>query len=156
MKTEYDTDGDIPEKIQLNLAIVGGGSSCRAFLELLQAAPFPNFEINVVGVCDINPEAEGFVLAKKKGIYTTNDFRDLFCLENLDSIIELTNRRDVLLELIKARPKHVGVVDNNIGRFFRSFFPMNQWLQVHGTSGDSCKKCHLIFSSSKAMQRLQC
>jgi len=129
MKSADNTDGDIPEKIQLNIAIVGGGNSCRAFLELLQAAPFPNFGINIVGVCDINPEAEGFVLAKRKGICTTNDFRDLFCLENLDCIIELTNRRDVLLELVKVRPKHVGVVDNNIGRLFRSFFPMNQWLR---------------------------
>ncbi|MBW2143612.1 MAG: hypothetical protein JRG75_04355 [Deltaproteobacteria bacterium] len=129
MKAAYNTDGDIPEKLQLNIAIVGGGNACRAFLELLQVAPFPNFGINIVGVCDINPEAEGFVLAKKKGIYTTNDFRDIFCLKNLDSIMELTNRRDVLLELVKARPKHVGVVDNNIGRLFRSFFTMNQWLK---------------------------
>ena len=73
----------------INLAIVGGGRTCKFFLELLRNEPFPLLNITIVGVCDINPEAEGLVLAQKMGIYTTNNFHDLFKIEDLQSILEL-------------------------------------------------------------------
>ncbi len=129
MKTILSSNGGIPEKLQLNIAIVGGGSACRSFLERLQADSFPYVEVNLVGVCDINPKAEGFLMAKKMGIYTTNDFRDFFTLKNLDSIIELTHKKEVLLELIRLRPKNLGVVEHNIGRFFTAFLKLTNQLK---------------------------
>ena len=54
----------------INLAIVGGGRACKFFLDLLLSESFTYLKINIIGVCDINPEAEGLVLAKKLGIYT--------------------------------------------------------------------------------------
>jgi signal transduction histidine kinase len=63
------------------------------------------------------------------GIFTTNDFNDFFKLKKLDSIIELTNSRDVLLDLVKLRPKGVGVVEHNFGRFFRSFYLLDERLK---------------------------
>ena len=130
MKTIYHPNWDIPEKYQLNIAIVGGGSGCKILLEHLQANALPYLEINVVGVCDINPEAEGLVMAREMGIYTTHDFLDLFKFEHLDSIVELTKRKEVLLELIKFRPKHVGVMEHNIGRFFTAFLKMSKRLKA--------------------------
>jgi PAS domain-containing protein len=111
------------------LAIVGGGRACKFFLTLLESNAFPLLTIKLVGVCDINPEAEGLLMAKQMGIFTTSDFRDFFALDNLDSILELTNRKRVLLELIKLRPQRVGILEHNIGRFFRNYFMMNQQLQ---------------------------
>jgi acetaldehyde dehydrogenase (acetylating) len=55
----------------VNLAIVGGGRTCKYFLELLQKEPLPYLNINIAGVCDIDPEAEGLILAQEMGIYTT-------------------------------------------------------------------------------------
>ncbi|HHP7236691.1 MAG TPA: ATP-binding protein [Desulfobacterales bacterium] len=117
------------EKISLNLAIVGGGRACRFFLDLLQKEPLPYLDIHIVGVCDIDPEAEGFRLAKQLGLYTTDHFADFFEIENLDGIVELTNSRQVLLELIEQRPKGVGVIEHNIGRLLRSFFLTEQKLK---------------------------
>jgi len=117
------------EKLTVNLAIVGGGRACNYFLKLLQADTLPLLKVNLVGVCDINPEAEGLLTAKKMGIFTTNDFRDFFTIDNLDSILELTNRNKVLLELIRLRPKRIGILEHNIGRFLRNYFQMNQQLQ---------------------------
>jgi two-component system, NtrC family, sensor kinase len=114
----------------INLAIVGGGRACKYFLELLYDERFPFLDINIVGVCDINPEAEGFVLAKKLGIYTTNNFEDLFKIKELDSIIELTGSQEVLLEIIRLRPKGVGVLEHNIGRLLRNLFKIDQRLQL--------------------------
>ena len=114
----------------INIATVGGGRACKYFIELLYDERLPFLDINIVGVCDINPEAEGFVLAKKLGIYTTNNFQDLFKIKDLDSIIELTGSQEVLLEIIRLRPKGVGVLEHNIGRLLRNLFKIDQRLQL--------------------------
>lgn len=113
----------------INLAIVGGGRACKFFLDLLRSESFTYLKINIVGVCDINPEAEGLVLAKELGIYTTNNFQDLFKINDLDSIIELTGKEDVLLEIIRLRPRGVGVLEHNIGRLMRKLFDVDQRLR---------------------------
>ena len=128
-KRRNSAETDIAGKLPFNIAIVGGGRACKFFLEMIRTNSFPYLNINILGVCDIDPEAQGLIAAKKLGIYTTSDFRDFFAFENLDSIIELTNSRDVLLDLVKHRPRRVGVVEHNIGRFFRSLFEMNQQLK---------------------------
>jgi signal transduction histidine kinase len=115
--------------LSLNIAIVGGGRNCKFFLELLQKASLHFLDVNIIGVCDINPKAEGMIIAKKMGIYTTNNFRDFFKIKKLDSILELTNSKEVLLELIRLRPKHISILEHNTGRFLRSFFDMSQKLQ---------------------------
>ena len=118
------------EKLTVNIAIVGGGRTCNYFLKIFQANTLPLLKVNLVGVCDINPEAEGLQTAKRMGIFTTDNFKDFFALDNLDSILELTNRKEVLLELIKLRPKRVGILEHNIGRFLRNYFQMNQQLKL--------------------------
>src|SRR6056297_1489533 len=123
-QSEYDTP-----KILLNLAIVGGGSACRFFLNLLTQEPLPHLNIRVVGVCDINPNAEGVVLAQEMGIYTTQNFKDLFSIEGLDAIIELTNNKEILLALIHEKPKGVGILEHNVGRFIRTLFDIDQQLK---------------------------
>lgn len=151
MKQIYKDYGDVPEKFRLNIAVVGGGRACKNFIELLQVDFFPHLEFKLLGVCDINPEAEGFVMARQMGVYTTNDFRDLFNIKNLDTIIELTYREDVFLELIKLRPKHIAVVEHNIGNFFSSFFMMNQRLKSMEHQVDLEKMAsHFLIQQSNA------
>jgi signal transduction histidine kinase len=129
MEATDNTYRDNTERLPLNIAIVGGGRACKFFLELLEGNAFPYLNIRLKGVCDINPQAEGFLIARQKGVFTTCNYRDLFQIKDLDSIIELTNSKEVLLELIKARPKGVGIVEHNISRFLRSFFEINQKLK---------------------------
>lgn len=117
------------KRLTLNLAIVGAGRLSRFFLDRLQRDVFPLLDINILGVCDIDPKADGFRRAKELGIYTTNDFRDLFKLEDLDGVIELTNDRDFLLELIRSRPRGLGVLDHNILKVFISLYLINQQLK---------------------------
>jgi PAS domain S-box-containing protein len=116
-------------RMPLNIAIVGGGRACKFFLDIIQSDYFENLEINLLGVCDIKPDAVGMQMAKEMGVYTTDNFKDLFKFENLDSIIELTNNRDVLLDLVKLRPKGVGVIEHNIGQFLRLFYSVDQQLK---------------------------
>jgi two-component system NtrC family sensor kinase len=129
MKDKDESIEYAPEKLALNVAIMGGGRTCKFFLELLENNPFPLLDITITGVCDINPDAEGLRMAQKMGIYTTQDFRDLFKIEGLDSVVELTDSRDALLELIRHRPKGLGVIEHNIGRLLRSFVILDQSLK---------------------------
>lgn len=116
-------------RVPLKLAIVGGGRACRFFLKLVGLGNLPYLQIDIIGVCDIDPGAEGFRMAQQLGIYTTTDFKDLFRLKDLDGIIELTNNRDVLVELIQLRPDRVGIVEHNIGRLLRNLFAVDQKLR---------------------------
>lgn len=114
----------------MNIAIVGGGRACKYFLNLIRSDPLHFLNMNIKGVCDINPEAEGFVLAKEMGIYTTTDYQDIFKIKNLDSILEITGSKEVLLNIISQRPKGVGVMEHNIGRLLRDLFDVVQRLEL--------------------------
>jgi signal transduction histidine kinase len=122
---EYDTS----QKLLLNLAIVGGGRACKFFLRLFSQEPLPQLHIRLVGVCDINPNAEGILLAKEMGIYTTQDYHDLFVIKGLDAIFELTNNKEILLALINEKPRGVGILEHNVGRFIRTLFDIDQQLK---------------------------
>jgi signal transduction histidine kinase len=99
-------------------------------LELLQENRLSDLSVHVVGVCDTDPEAEGLRLARDLGIPTTDDWRSIFDVPNLDGVIELTNDRDVLMDLIRRRPKGVWVLDHNIGRLLQSLFLSDQMLKA--------------------------
>ncbi|MBE9581122.1 MAG: PAS domain-containing protein [Proteobacteria bacterium] len=129
MKDKDESIEYTPDKLALNVAIMGGGRACKFFLGLLQNNPFPFLDMKIVGVCDINPDAEGLRMAQEMGIYTTQDFRDLLKIKNLDSVIEVTGNRGALLELIRHRPKGVGVIEHNIGRLLRGLLMIDQSLK---------------------------
>ena len=130
METKNNTPGNhVNEPFSLNIAIVGGGRTCRFFLELINNDPFSFFDIKILGVCDKNASAEGILLAEEMGIYTTNNFHDLLNIEHLDSVLELTGSRNVLLEIIRLKPKGVGVLEYNISRILRNLLNTNQQLK---------------------------
>ena len=118
-----------PEKLSLNLGIVGGGKSCKILLKILRKKPPTFLDINIAGVCDINPDAEGLRLAKNMGVYTTHSLRDLLAINGLEGVIELTRSREVLLEVIGLKPKGVGILDHNIGRLLEGLFGIDQMLR---------------------------
>ena len=117
------------KKLLLNLAIVGGGSACKFFLKLLTQEPLPHLDIRLLGVSDSNPDAEGMALAREMGIYTTNNYRDLFNIKGIDAIIELTNNKEILMALIQEKPKGVGILEHNVGRFIRTLYDLDQQLK---------------------------
>jgi len=129
MNIEEQNFNNGEKRLRLNLAIVGAGKLSRFFLDRFHQNVFSVLDINIVGVCDIDSKADGFCRAKELGIYTTNNFRDLFKLEDLDGVIELTNDRNFLLELTRTRPRGLGVLDHNILKIFISLYLVNQQLK---------------------------
>jgi PAS domain S-box-containing protein len=99
-----------------NIAIIGGGTRCQNLLEMFAHDRFKHLKAKIVAVADIDPEAPGFVLAKEQGIQTTTDYRDLPHLNNLDLIIELTGKEELLKDIIHNKPPQAQVLDYTISR----------------------------------------
>ncbi len=117
------------ERSVLRLGIVGGGRACKGFLRFIQSKPFSFLDLEVVAVCDVNPEAVGFRLAREMGITTTVDVREVFAIPDLHCIVELTNSRDVLQELIRSKPEGVGIMDHNTVKLTWGLYSLEQRLK---------------------------
>jgi acetaldehyde dehydrogenase (acetylating) len=62
--------------LKSNIAIVGGGNFCKKLLQLLFSEPFEDCHPTILGIADVDNQAEGRVLAKQMGIFTTADYRE--------------------------------------------------------------------------------
>ena len=118
VETTHDTVQDERQPERFNIALAGGGSGCKALIQFLEAHRLQHFHIHIVGVADLREDAPGLAYAKEKGIFTTSNYRDLFALDNLHMIIEITGREDVFAELMQIKPEHVKVMDHVSARLF--------------------------------------
>jgi PAS domain S-box-containing protein len=87
--------------------------------------------MRLVGVADMNTNAIGFCYAKKKGIYSTQDYRDLYSLNDLNLIIELTGQQQVANEISRSKPDHVRVMDHVSARLFWDVFRIQEESIAH-------------------------
>ena len=76
--------------LKSKFAIIGGGRFCRILLGYLFDTAFMENPPAVLGVADIDPEAEGLQFARQLGIWTTTDYREFYDLEELQYLLELT------------------------------------------------------------------
>jgi len=130
-----------------NIAIVGGGRVCKAILEIILGENFRGKGMRIVGVADIEEEAEGFVYAREKGLYTTTEYRDLYHLEGLDVIIELTGDNEVLEELKASKPEKVRLIDH--------FEAMSVWdyLQIEDERGRITRDLHTYSADPERIKK---
>jgi PAS domain S-box-containing protein len=110
----------------LNVAIVGGGRGCKAIMDMIFADKLKELRMNLVGVADTKPDAMGCLYARKKGIYTTTDYHDLYQLDDLNMIIELTGNDRVADNINRTRPAHVKFMDNVTARLFWDIFQIEE------------------------------
>ncbi len=101
-------------QLRLNLALVGGDETGRFFLDFFRRIPLPHMEVNILGVCDADPQAPGFQLARDLGIFTTHDHRQILKLAGLDGVLELTNSQELFLDLMRLRPEGVWILEHGV------------------------------------------
>lgn len=102
----------------MKVAVIGGGRRCAGLLKMLDTRRFPRLKVQVVAVADLNEDAEGMVLARRKGIPTTKDYREFFDIGNLDLVVELTSNEALLEEFLRNKPPGLRVLEANISRLF--------------------------------------
>jgi PAS domain S-box-containing protein len=114
------------ESETINVAIVGGGPGCKAVIEMILAERLSQLRMNLIGVACKNRDAIGYRYAREKGVFTTNDYRDFYELENLNLIIELTGREEVSDEISRTKPDHVRLIDHVTARLFWDIFEIQE------------------------------
>lgn len=97
---------------ELRVAVVGGGGACHRLLQILHGDPATDLRIQILGVCDKNPEAPGMRYARELGIRTTTSIPDLYRLSGLNLIIELTGDREIAEQLSLQKPVGVSLIDH--------------------------------------------
>ena len=102
--------------LKSNIAIVGGGNFCKKLLQLLFSEPFEDYHPTILGVADVDTQAEGRVLAKQMGIFTTTEYRELYALKDLQLIMELTADVEFGGIINKEKPTGVELIDHVTAR----------------------------------------
>ncbi|PKN61623.1 MAG: hypothetical protein CVU57_28455 [Deltaproteobacteria bacterium HGW-Deltaproteobacteria-15] len=102
--------------LPLNVAIIGGGMACFDLLQLLDREKRTRLRMEILGVADANGEAPGLRYARELGLYTTTRSEDLFGLEGLNLIIELTGSPQVLDAIYRNKPSSASVLDHRAAR----------------------------------------
>jgi two-component system, NtrC family, sensor kinase len=102
--------------IPLHVAIVGGGKACSDLLHLLDPDRLSRLNLKILGVFDKSPEAPGIRYARELKLFVTDRLEDLFALQGLNLIIELTGVAPLQNEIYSKRPAGVSVIDHKAAR----------------------------------------
>ena len=102
---------NLPDK-PYKAGIVGGGQACFNLLKLIDKNNMSRLKLEIAGIADTNPYAPGISHAIKKGIFTTDDYRNLFEIDGLNIIIELTGSVDVVNEIVREKPQDISLLDH--------------------------------------------
>ena len=110
----------------MKIAIIGGGNRCRAFLEMFDARRFPKLGAEIVAVADPDLEAPGIRHAREKKIFVTTDYKDFYRIGDLDLVIELTGKADLLEDFQRHKPAGMRVLESAISRIFGDVLSLSQ------------------------------
>lgn len=99
-----------------NIAFVGGGKACYNLLKILDKERLSRLKMNILGIADINPDAPAIVYAKSLNIFTTANFQDLYKLEGLNFIIELTGSQLIKEEIARTKPQKISLIGHRGAR----------------------------------------
>ncbi len=98
---------------EIEVVIVGGGRRCRDLLTLFEEYEPRRLRLKILGVADPDPEAPGAKHARLKGLFVTEDFRQLLKrFPKVDLVIELTGRDEVLEEIFRLKARKTKVLDH--------------------------------------------
>jgi PAS domain S-box-containing protein len=98
--------------INANIAIIGGGRFCKLFLQYLFDNELTDQHPRILGIADIDSRAVGLLYAQKKGIFTTTDFKELYDLDGLEVLFELTGNRTLRDSIEQTKPSGVEFIDH--------------------------------------------
>ncbi|MBW1741863.1 MAG: PAS domain S-box protein [Deltaproteobacteria bacterium] len=115
----------------LNVGIVGGGRGCKAVMDMILTDKLKRLRMKIIGVVDHDQGAVGYVDAKKRGIFTAKDYKDLYKLKGLHMIIELTGVEAVANEIARTKPDHVRFMDHVAARVFWDIFQIEEERIAH-------------------------
>ena len=114
----------------MKTAIVGGGRGCRSLLEfLLERGGLTELHVDVRMVCDVRSHAPGARYASQRGIATTSRVEDIYRVEGLELVIELTGSDHTAAEIYHSLPTGVRLMDHALARLFWDLIQLEEKLR---------------------------
>ncbi|MEQ8175326.1 MAG: methyl-accepting chemotaxis protein [Syntrophomonadaceae bacterium] len=92
-----------------NVAIIGAGKGGTSILKALNGIP----AINIIGMCDVNTNSEGMVLARQLGVPNYTDIKAMLALPALELVIEATGSPRVQEMINESKSVHTAIVDSH-------------------------------------------
>ncbi len=102
----------------MKTAIIGGGKGGKTLIELSMSDFMSELTLDVVCIVDPEKDAPAMRYAAQNGIMTTNDINVALAIPDLELIVELTGRDDVLDEIYWYLPTGVRLIDHTFARVF--------------------------------------
>jgi len=102
----------------MNIAIVGAGRQGVRLMALIQQHEFFEIKPQIKAVADVNTNAPGMAKARRSGIYTTEDYHDLFAIDDLDLIVELTDDQEIFYDILKYKDINVRAISSKVVKVF--------------------------------------
>lgn len=99
-----------------NIAIVGGGKLCSLILDAILKDNGRNYSFKIVGIAECDPPC--IKKAKELDIYTTDNYKDILKIRDLDMIIELSGDSTLRDKIISEKSSHISLIDKNSAEFF--------------------------------------
>lgn len=106
------------------VAIVGGGKGGSMVYRILKETN----QVEIVGLADINPLAEGMEAARQDGVYVTANFLELFKIPGLDVVIEATGLTGVQEKLHQRKPSYAAVMEGKAAALMMTILDERQQL----------------------------
>ncbi len=94
----------------VDIGIIGGGKGGTALLQVLKDIP----QVNIVGICDINPEAPAVLIAREMGIDTYTDSGQLILEQSMDWLLNVTHKSITQRHILSRELSDITVIDGHI------------------------------------------
>ncbi|HIG57426.1 MAG TPA: GGDEF domain-containing protein [Candidatus Latescibacteria bacterium] len=94
----------------VDIGIIGGGKGGTALLQALKDIP----QVNIVGICDINPKAPAVLIAREMGIDTYTDSGQLILEQSMDWLLNVTHKSITQRHILSRELSDITVIDGHI------------------------------------------
>jgi len=102
----------------MKTVFIGAGMGCRAVLELYDQGRLGTFDLEIIAVVDIDPDAPGMRFARSRGWRTLASIHEAMALPDLELVIELTGDEDILDDIYFLLPPGARLMDHVLARVF--------------------------------------
>jgi methyl-accepting chemotaxis protein len=91
------------------VSIVGAGQGGASILNALKGID----SVDVVGICDVNDQAPGIIMAKQEGVPVYKDVKELLAVPGLEIVVEATGVEKVLQIINEEKGEHIYLIDSH-------------------------------------------
>lgn len=132
-----------------NIAIVGAGQGGTAIVKSIQGIP----SIKIMGVCDVNPNAPGMILARNLGITTYTDVQKMVSNPALDLVIEATGSPKVQELITQYKGENVSVIESHGANLMMTIVEAREDM-IAGLHREAEKLAHMSTELSHTMEQV--